>query len=94
MFRSTIRTWAGHNLAYWPTRTNGSMRASIKKAQRAAKSVRVDRTEWHHMGEIKNERRRICQRGDGSHMSEMTNWHLNYGWHIWYHAVCLSLQRS
>ena len=67
------------------------MRASITKAQRAYEigtgGPKGGSIEWHYVGETKNERRRMWQCGsDGSHLSEMINWHLNYGWHIWYHA--------
>ena len=43
--------------------------------------------EWHYVGETKNEKKRMSQYGsDGSHLSDLINWHLKQGWHIYYHA--------
>ena len=43
--------------------------------------------EWHYVRQTVNEKQRMTRYGsDGSHLSEMINWHLKQGWYIWYHA--------
>jgi len=43
--------------------------------------------QWHYVGETRNEAARILAYARyGSHLSEIIDWHLRQGWHLYYRS--------
>ena len=51
--------------------------------------------EWHYVGETKNEKKRISTYArSGSHLSNIIDWHLTRGWHLYYRSQALSSKKD
>jgi len=48
-----------------------------------------------YVGETGNERARLsCYARHGSHLSEIIDWHLAHGWHLYYRAYALASKEA
>ena len=51
--------------------------------------------QWHYVGETSNEKQRISEYArSGSHLSDIINWHLRQGWHLYYRSQSLPTKKD
>jgi hypothetical protein len=51
--------------------------------------------QWHYVGETSNERQRISTYArSGSHLSEIIDYHLRQGWHLYYRSRACSTKKE